>query len=100
MTELPPFADFAKQLNTLFAAQTAHGSIGLQLVEAKELLEHSGSTSMPTPASLIFSNTTQPDIILSQGIYQFEHSILGNLSLYIEPVLSGQSAPNYQVLIN
>ena len=99
MTALPPFTDFAKQLNTLFAAQTAHGPIELQLVEAKELIEQSGA-SMQAPVSLIFNNTSQPDMLLSEGIYQLEHPALGTLSLYVQPVFSGQPVPDYQVLIN
>lgn len=100
MTSLPSFADFAKQLNTFFTAQTAHGPIALQLVEAKELSSDGHSADFQSPISLIFINHSQPDMILSQGIYQLDHPDLGELSLFVEPVHSGQPIPDYQVLIN
>ena len=100
MTELPSFTDFARQLNTLFCTQTAHGLIELKLIEAKELPEGSHSTQFKNPISLIFINNSQPDMVLSQGTYRLEHPALGVLSLFVTPVLSGRPAPDYQVLIN
>jgi len=100
MTELPPFTDFARQVNTLFTAETAHGPITLQLTEAKELLDTHHPGQLRTPMSLIFINDQQPNMVLSQGIYQLNHPVLGSLSLYVEPILSGSPAPDYQVLIN
>lgn len=100
MTELPPFTDFATQLNTVFSVHTAHGLIELQLVEANELSSGNHPEQFRHPVSLLFTNHSQPDMVLSQGTYRLDHPALGSLSLFVTPVLSGRPTPDYQVLIN
>ena len=100
MDELPSFSAFARQLNTIFTAQTAHGPVEMKLTEAKELSANSTLDHFRVPFSLIFINHNQPKMILSQGTYQLDHPVLGQLSLFVVPVISGRPAPDYQVVIN
>lgn len=99
MTELPPFADFARQLNTPFSVHTAHGVVELQLVEARELTPGQ-SESTRSPFSLLFANHSQPNMVLSQGTYRLDHPTLGSLSLFVAPILSDRPTPNYEAIIN
>lgn len=100
MTELPPMTEFLQQLDTLFTVQTAHGPVALKLIEAKALTSGNPPQQAPTAVSLIFINHDQPSLILSSGIYQLAHPSLGQLSLFVEPIISNKPVPNYQVIIN
>jgi hypothetical protein len=80
------FEQFARQVNTLFLVRTGSITVKLLLIEA-----HTFSAASPASEdagnekfSLRFQGPVQPP--LEQGTYQFDHSLLGHLSIFIVPV--------------
>jgi hypothetical protein len=103
----PGLVEFEKNLNSSFEVIHEGGSkVKLKLVEAQAAARRSGSKKSPRGGdennekfSLIFKGPRQQ--LLPQDTYRFRHSELGELSLFIVPVLSrNQHDYVYEAIFN
>ena len=75
---------FAPHVGTEFRVQTNHGQLALSLVSADALPRHSAIEG--EKFSLVFSGPR--DLQLTQQVCRFEHAKLGNLDLFLVPILT------------
>ena len=97
------FQTFAGQLNTTFEVRAEDGSVvPLQLIQTKKAEArknpNDGGVSYEN-FSLLFAGPLQP--VLEQKIYEFAHSKIGRLEMFMVPVLSRDTASiHYECIFN
>ncbi|MCX4029334.1 hypothetical protein H0A36_19325 [Endozoicomonas sp. SM1973] len=75
--------DFNKQVNTPFIIKTNKDDLALELTEVK-VLRKAQEENQRDQFSLLFKG--DPQRFLPQQIYQLNHKIMGELSLFLVPI--------------
>lgn len=92
---------FSKRVNETFHAHAAEDTLDLELVEVdvSDQLTQPEIEGLRHPFILIFRGPREK--ILSEGMYRIENETLGELELYVIPILTASpDHQDYQVVFN
>lgn len=85
---------FEPQLNSTFVANTDGGTVELELVEVEELPGNDARSFC-----LVFR--TAPEITLNQGTFVLQHKVLGELAIFMTPIMPDREGrPRYEAVFN
>ncbi len=89
--------DFAVHVGSVFTLVGAEGTtMPLTLVEAE--LGRSPAFQDRVPFALLFRSEVQQ--VVPQGIYRFEHPVMGELEIFIAPVARTATGIDYEAVFN
>jgi hypothetical protein len=76
---------FAAHLETTFLARLEGEAVPIKLIEVSDERAGRGMRQF----SLFFHGS--PDRVLPQGLYEFEHAVLGSLTIFIVPIVGSNT---------
>jgi hypothetical protein len=94
--ELPDRAAFAAHQGPGWRLAAGDDVLDVALVVVEALPAYAGGPSAREPFSIEFQ--TSPGVSLPQGTYRFDHSTLGELSLFVVPVAASDEGLRLQAV--
>jgi hypothetical protein len=95
MADLPQYAAFAENLNTMFRVYLDDGNtIDLKLIEVSDRLVSPGQERF----AILFSGPNES--FLDQGGRRLAHDQLGEFELFLVPVSKDDQGTNYEAVFN
>ena len=95
LDELGP-GDFQPRVGERFTVVQNEGDLGLELVNVQALPSHSHRRT--EPFKLLFRGPRQP--LLPQRTYTLAHADLGQLVIFLVPVVGGPAGIEYEAVFN